>query len=224
MELPAEAPVMILPRAILFPQAMLPLHIFEPRYRKMLADSLETHRMFSVAMQRPGCLRELPCHVAGIGIIRASVQHPDGTSHLVLQGLARVQLGEAVRYKPYRVQRIVPIEPKVKDSVMIDALIAKARELVDHRLRENCVTAFPYFKKLCATSGNDDIQKVIEETVEKFIEQVNAMDDGEQLVDTVCGALLQNPLQRQLILETCDTEMRLKHLIHFLLAESNRGK
>ncbi len=66
MKLPREVPVMTLPNATLFPQALLPLYIFEPRYRQMLADALNTHRMFSVAMQRPGSLREAPAPVAGL--------------------------------------------------------------------------------------------------------------------------------------------------------------
>ena len=49
---------MTLPNATLFPQALLPLYIFEPRYRQMLADALHSNRMFSVAMQRPGNSRE----------------------------------------------------------------------------------------------------------------------------------------------------------------------
>ena len=42
MKLPSEVPVMTLPNATLFPQALLPLYIFEPRYRQMLADSLNS--------------------------------------------------------------------------------------------------------------------------------------------------------------------------------------
>ena len=49
MELPSAVPVMTLPSATLFPQALLPLYIFEPRYRRMLADTLKAHRMFIVA-------------------------------------------------------------------------------------------------------------------------------------------------------------------------------
>ena len=49
---------MTLPSATLFPQALLPLYIFEPRYRQMLADMLKADRMFSVAMQKPGKQRE----------------------------------------------------------------------------------------------------------------------------------------------------------------------
>ena len=83
---------MTLPNATLFPQALLPLYIFEPRYRQMLADALHSTRMFSVAMQKPGSTRETPSPVAGLGLIRVSVGHRDGTSHLILQGLARVEL------------------------------------------------------------------------------------------------------------------------------------
>ena len=92
MQLPDAVPVMTLPSATLFPQALLPLYIFEPRYRRMLAEALDSNRMFTVAMQRPGRTREIPCPVAGLGLIRVSVGHNDGTSHLILQGLARVQL------------------------------------------------------------------------------------------------------------------------------------
>ena len=53
MEIPNAVPVMTLPTATLFPQALLPLYIFEPRYRQMLTDTLKAGRMFSVAMQRP---------------------------------------------------------------------------------------------------------------------------------------------------------------------------
>src|SRR5438477_7933798 len=117
MELPREVPVMTLPNAILFPQAMLPLYIFEPRYQRMLIDALGTHRMFSVAMQKPGRTRETPCNVAGLGLIRASVARKDGTSNLILQGIARVELTQTMRYKPYRVNRIRALDSTKTDSV-----------------------------------------------------------------------------------------------------------
>src|ERR1043166_3615577 len=110
MKIPPEVPLMTLPNATLFPQALLPLYILEPRYRQMLADALHSNRMFSVAMQRPGNTRETPSPVAGLGLIRVSVSHSDGTSHLILQGIGRVQLQETVRYKPYRIQRISPLK------------------------------------------------------------------------------------------------------------------
>ncbi len=55
MKLPAEVPVMPLPGAVLFPYALLPLYIFEPRYRDMLEKALRQHRMFCVALIKPSC-------------------------------------------------------------------------------------------------------------------------------------------------------------------------
>jgi Lon protease-like protein len=121
MQLPDAVPIMTLPSATLFPQALLPLYIFEPRYRRMLTDALNTNRMFSVAMQKPGRTRETPCPIAGLGLIRVSVGHNDGTSHLILQGLTRVQLKETVQYKPYRVQRIAPLVADDQDTVTVVA-------------------------------------------------------------------------------------------------------
>src|SRR5437667_12752329 len=136
MDIPSQVPVMTLRDATLFPQSLLPLYIFEPRYRKMLADSLKTERMFSVAMQKPGRSRETPCIVAGLGLIRVSVDHQDGTSHLILQGITRVELRQTVQYKPYRVQCIRPLQAAPNDSVTVDALLAKVHELVQERLEK----------------------------------------------------------------------------------------
>src|SRR5690349_5005222 len=122
MEIPTEVAVMTLPSVTLFPQALLPLYIFEPRYRRMLADALDAQRMFIVAMQKPNCTRETPSTIAGLGLVRVCVENPDGTSHLILQGITRVELKQAVRYKPYRVHRIHPLQTPTKDSVAIDAL------------------------------------------------------------------------------------------------------
>src|SRR5579883_1951111 len=46
----AELPIFPLPHVVLFPRALLPLHVFEPRYRAMLKDALETHRAIAMAM------------------------------------------------------------------------------------------------------------------------------------------------------------------------------
>jgi len=59
-----KTPLMILRNATLFPGASLLLHIFEPRYRRMLSDVLESHRMFAIAMRRPGTRREVSMPLA----------------------------------------------------------------------------------------------------------------------------------------------------------------
>jgi ATP-dependent Lon protease len=218
MKLPTEVPVMTLPGATLLPQAFLPLYIFEPRYRQMLRDSLGSARMFSVALQKPGRATESPSPVAGLGLIRGSVQHEDGTSHLLLQGIARVQLVETVRYKPYRIQRIRPLESPPSNDVAVDALLAKVRELLDDRVKLGLSFCPPFAHDAQSPpllpgfppSGGLE-----------FLDQIT---DPGQVADLVSGAVLANPAERQTILETVHLEERLKHLIHFLMAEIRRKR
>jgi Lon protease-like protein len=223
MQLPNEIPVMVLPNAILFPQAMLPLHIFEPRYKKMLSDVLDTHRMFSVALQKPGRKRETPSPVAGLGLVRASVGNRDGTSHLVLQGLARVRLAEPVRYKPYRVQRIRPLETTAGDSIAVDALSAKVLELVSIRLEQGFELPVHILKQLSRSDAPDPADSPIF-SLKQVIQYLVSLENPDQLADLISCTLLPAARERQVILETPNLEVRLKYLVHFLLAEIERHR
>ncbi len=206
---------MTLPNATLFPQALLPLYIFEPRYRQMLADALHSTRMFSVAMQKPGSTRESPSPVAGLGLIRVSVGHRDGTSHLILQGLARVELEGTVRYKPYRVQRIKPLQAPPCDNVRVDALVAKLRELLEERINLGLPFPFPVMSP-GQTEANPPPAAFSPKEILTYLDSIT---DPEQAADLVSCAVLPAAAQRQSILETVDVEARLRRLIHFLLAE-----
>jgi len=218
MKLPFEVPVMTLPHATLFPQALLPLFIFEPRYRQMLVDSLNTSRMFSVAMQKPGRKRESPSPVAGLGLIRVSVGHDDGTSHLILQGIARVELVETVRYKPYRIQRIRPLESPPCNDLVIDALLAKLRELLEEWVRLDLPMPYPFSPPPKGKSKQAGF------SARNVLEYLDKLTDAEQVADLVSCAVLTGPVERQTILETVNLEARLKHLIHFLMAEITRQR
>jgi len=205
---------MTLPEATLFPQALLPLYIFEPRYRQMLAEALQGHRMFSVAMQKTGSVRETPSPVAGVGLIRVCVGHADGTSHLVLQGIARVELGPAVRYKPYRVHRVQPIQTPPCDNVKVDALMAKMRELLEERFTLGLPFLFPGIAP--GTNNNPP-------PAEQILKYLDSISDPERAADWVSSTVLPGGAERQTILETVEVEARLRRLIFFLLAEI-RGK
>ena len=110
IEIPREVPVMTLSQTVLFPQAMMPLFIFEPRYREMLSTVLEGDRIFAVAAlderDEDAEVLETPYSVAGVGVVRACKQNPDGTSNLILQGLARVHFENFICEEPYRRARI----------------------------------------------------------------------------------------------------------------------
>ena len=109
LALPEVLPVMILSECWLFPGCMLPLYIFEERYRKMLQVALDTHRMFCIGTRidsEEGGI--LPVSTAGV--VNACVKHPDGTSSLVLLGTKRIRLIEWVGDEPYRMARVEPME------------------------------------------------------------------------------------------------------------------
>jgi Lon protease-like protein len=204
MEIPKEAPVMTLPNATLFPRALLPIYIFETRYRRMLEESLHSHRMLIIAMRKAGSSREVPCSVAGLGVIRVCVQNADGTSHLILEGVSRVELVETVRRRPFRINRFRAIQTPARDSVAIDALMAKVRDLVSERIRQE----LPSMKNISKTVS-----------IKEVIASLERLNDPDRVADLVTWSLLRGAAERQTILETIEIEERLRHLIHFLMAE-----
>lgn len=226
MELPESVPVMTLPKATLFPQALLPLYIFEPRYRRMLEDSLRTNRMFSVAMQKPDIQRESPCRVAGLGLIRVSVGHDDGTSHLILQGLTRVEITGTVQVKPYRIATIRPLVAPEDGRIIIDALVAKVRELVEERVQLGPLP-FPFSGLKDPETGKSkgkgkkkgDPGGISAKDIREYLRSI---DDPEQLTDLVSCALIPGAIERQIILETVGIEDRLRQILQFLEEENER--
>ncbi|MGN6386027.1 MAG: LON peptidase substrate-binding domain-containing protein [Verrucomicrobiota bacterium] len=217
MVLPAEVPVMTLPNAILFPQVMLPLFIYEPRYRKMLQHVLETERMFAVAMQKPGNPKGTPSTIAGLGLVRAAVTHPDGTSHIVLQGIARISILNSVKQRPFRVVEYRLLETKKESSVMLDALIEKVLDLVSKRFKQGFPS--PILNQLLKMEDKGEKGADLASSLDTIIEYLSRLENPDQLADLVSCTFLSTPTQRQLILETVDLEARLKHLIHFLMAD-----
>jgi Lon protease-like protein len=223
VKLPSEVPVMIVPNVTLFPQALLPLYIFEPRYRQMLADALEADRVFCVAMQKTDCAREAPAPVGGLGLIRVAVGHRDGTSHLILQGLARVELQETVRYRPYRVQRIQPLQQPAFNDLTVDALVAKVRELLEERLSLGLPFPFPVMPESKAAKNGLKATPSPPPSKE-MLKYLQELENPEHVVDLVSCAVLRGAAERQIILETADLEARLRHLIRFLMAENHQRR
>jgi len=111
---PETVPVITLPNIVFFPQALLPLHIFEPRYQQMLRAVLASNRIFAVARLDPSQAAQPGAHepahlVATVGIIRACQKADDDTSNLLLQGISRVAINHIIREKPYRLISVQPL-------------------------------------------------------------------------------------------------------------------
>jgi ATP-dependent Lon protease len=148
-------------------------------------------------------------------LIRVSVGHRDGTSHLILQGLTRVELEDTVRYKPYRIQRIRPLETPPCDSSRVDALMLRLRELLDERIRLGLPFPFPVMSP-GKTAENAPPAGFSPKEILGYLDSIT---DPEQAADLVSCAVLSGATERQAILETVEIDARLSRLIAFLLAE-----
>ena len=94
-----ELPLFPLPDVVLFPQEVLPLHIFESRYRIMLQSVLETDSMFGVIKLDPNTK-----NIAKIGCCAQVIKHhtaEDGRSNIITLGQQRFQVLEIVRSTPF---------------------------------------------------------------------------------------------------------------------------
>jgi Lon protease-like protein len=101
-------PVFPLPETQLFPRTELPLHIFEPRYRTMLADALRGPRLIAIVeLASPSDDAELPPirRVGGLGLITDVHALPDGRAAIMIEGRGRVRLHELEFAPPYRTAR-----------------------------------------------------------------------------------------------------------------------
>ena len=101
-----------LPSLVLFPSVIQPLHIFEPRYRQMMADALASDRLLALVLLRPGWeedyhLRPAVHSVACLGRITSEQELPDGRYNLLLNGLSRIRIVEELPAdRLYRVARV----------------------------------------------------------------------------------------------------------------------
>ena len=198
LPLPPHAPVMVLP-TLLFPHSLMPLYIFEPRYRAMLSGALEEQRMLCIAMVRRGIEDWTSTqdfhHIAGVGLVRACVERDDGTSHLILQGLARVKFTGFIQEAPFPIAQILALPSHPAEEYETEALTAKLLSICA-QLREQGHTV-----------------------PQKLDEQLAQIDDPEILSDVVAHTFLRDPYRRQDVFEELRVGERLRLLIRHLSAE-----
>jgi Lon protease-like protein len=197
--LPEQLPVMPLPGAVLFPHALLPLYIFEARYRKMLEHALRKHRMFCVALIKPICpdwrAPEDFFHLATAGLIRACVEQSDGTSNLVLQGLQRVRFTSFEHEKAFPIANIERVESRDATTVETEALGAKVVELYGSLKQD---------------------RRQLPAKLDRYLSELR---DLEMLADLMASTFVNDPLRRQRLLEERSLNQRLRFLIRYLRDE-----
>ena len=138
--LPSEIPLFPLPNVVLFPSALLPLHIFEPRYRAMVADALESERLIGLVMLRPGWESNYDgtpevYPIGCAGFITHADRLPDGRFNIMLRGLQKFRiLDERPAREGVERYRIAHIESIKEVKTGASAASKAARERLEKLL------------------------------------------------------------------------------------------
>jgi Lon protease-like protein len=138
MDVPDVIPIFPLPETVLLPGEVLPLHVFEPRYRALVRDAVATHKVIGIVQVVPGFETELPGsppvrETGCIGYIASHEELPDGRFMLWLLGLERFRILEELDPStPYRQVRVryEPTPESPKRLAEIRALREELRELL----------------------------------------------------------------------------------------------
>ena len=192
--LPASIPIFPLPNVVLFPNAFLPLHIFEPRYREMVAEALHGDRLIGMVLLRPGWQgdyegRPAVYPIGTAGLISFSEQQPDGRYNIILRGFEKFRIHGEDHRRSFRIAQVdsLPEETTEADRATIRA---------ERRRLEALLVPQP------ANRGLD-------------LKVPPTMSD-EDLVNTLAQHLDLEPIEKQALLERDGLVARCRSLIDLL--------
>ncbi len=189
--LPEAIPLFPLPDVALFPNSTEPFHIFEPRYRAMVADALEGDSIIGMVLLQPGFEDEYegrpPVYAVGCaGVIVASEKLPDGRYNILLRGVTKFRILSEDQSQLYRVASVEEL-PEPRATADRSDLAATRQEVV-RALR----AAFPG-----AQSPPSDLS-------------------DEEVIDALALMLPIEPAERQDLLEADGSIERAAKLIEIL--------
>jgi Lon protease-like protein len=188
---------------VLFPDSLLPLHIFEPRYRKLIQDILATNKLLAISLQleREDLGKEHAPRVAGIasvGEVVMAQELPDGRYNLIVQGRARISIDEELTTdEPYRlitaheIPDDPPTAPVPEADITLRALVSGLAESIPE--------------------GGDLLKQV-----------AAAQETPAELSNVLAAALVADTKDRQRLLETTSVADRLEFLTSEIVALAGR--
>jgi Lon protease-like protein len=192
--LPATIPIFPLPNVVLFPNVFLPLHIFEARYREMVADALAADRIIGMALLQPGYRADYdgrpPVYPVGTaGVITHAEPLPDGRFNIVLRGIEKFRIVGEDATRPYRLAHVTALPEMVGDA---------DRDALRHQRR----TLEAFLKAGIDRAAADP-------------QFPSAMSD-EDLVNALAQYLALEPIERQALLERDGVLARARGLAQLL--------
>jgi Lon protease-like protein len=200
--LPRVIPLFPLPNVVLFPGMPLPLNIFEPRYRRMTADSLNGERVIGMVLLKPGWEadyngRPAVYPVGCAGHLEKCDPLPDGRFDVLLKGTARFRIHEEHGGQPYRLASVEAHPEDARETAGLDDLRGR----------------------VLAAIGRAADGPAILVTREKL--------PHELFVNALCQSLRLAPVEQQSLLD-CDTLLaryaRLLEILDFRALERTYGQ
>jgi Lon protease-like protein len=203
-ELPPIIPIFPLPNLVLFPGVRVPLHIFEPRYREMVAEVGADHGIIGMMLLKGDWERDYHGYpdifeVGCAGRIGDLVRLPDGRFNLVLEGLAEFRIVRELRDRSFRRAKVdwCPVE-------------AHALDLDDEAMESLRALLVSYVGDLAV------------ETWRAAVEESGLR--GSELVNFLCFHLDLAALEKQALLEALNSRARcLFDVLSFRLEERKLG-
>jgi len=194
--LPATIPIFPLEDATLFPHAARPLHIFEPRYRAMIADALKGDRIIGMVTLKPGYEanydgRPAIYAIGCAGVLSDVEELPDGRFNVVLRGIVKFRVNSEDQSRAYRLASV---------SAMPEALDDKDKDAL-HKERAR-------LEELVTRPGSSS--------------SVPADISDDEVVDVLAQYVPIEPIERQGLLELDSVLLRARKLIELL--ESTRKR
>jgi Lon protease-like protein len=188
-------PLFPLPNVVLFPNVFLPLHIFEPRYREMVADAIAGDRLIGMVLLRPGWEHDYegrpPVYPTGSsGVITHFERLADGRYNIMLRGVDRFRILEEDDSRAYRRAVVEPLPEQV---------LAPDDRRVVRREREKLEGLLA---PVAAKAGADSIN-------------ASALSD-EDLINALAQYLDLEPLEKQALLERQSLRSRAESLVELL--------
>jgi len=185
-----EAPVFPLPNAILFPGVLLPLHIFEERYKLMVESALNGDRRLAVSLLRKSAEGEwAPSMVCGLGEIMKVEDLDDGERNILVKGITRVVLREVRQEAPYMKGLLQPL-----DDLHPQEAVARPEQHEITRLAQQLIFLL-------------DMKDAA-----RWMNMIGFMEDPSLLADFVSFYLIEDISLKQDLLETLDVLVRMQRL------------
>ena len=124
--IPSTIPLFPLPDVVLFPHMPLPLHVFEPRYRKMTADVMASHQIIGMTLLKPGWDKDYygrpPVYAVGCaGVVEECRPLEDGRFNIRLKGVSRFRIRSEQGGEPYRLAAVERLTDEIGDAAALES-------------------------------------------------------------------------------------------------------